>query len=385
MPTTYTRTATSKDRRNIKQGKNRKEPRCETGNRSSQKPPSIIANSFHQLKLIPKPGIAVDAKLNSKNISRNDDYEKMYADLLYILHNACKLIGKPTSFDPLASGLDISVSLYYVLNSFKTNLVPDKYDVNIDHDEELGYYFTIFKYCDFEGYWHAFEAMPLIAAAKKSTGLLQIVLEVLNCLISKANISPWYINGIGYADYVLRDQLEDWSGQEFDSEEESEEAYNKAIMCLHNYECGEAASIRKMIAKSKYVKPEKILEKIQALKSKNKIIHWLKEACVFLQSDGCMDDFIYSEENDQDGMKFTEQVSIVWDFHDVLTSLQGECLDSEANGMGLNEPVICFPITKFTKKIDFSEIEERSKWPKKLSKLFQSHQDMLELINTKKK
>jgi hypothetical protein len=362
--------------------------------RTQQKDPAVIADSIYSLTLKAKPGVslAIERKHRRGRImSDEDDYEQMYKDLLGCYQHALSLIGNPSPFDPFANGLSLSVSIYYVLNAFKSNVLPAGYDVNIDKDDENGYYFTIYKECWSAGYWHAFEIKPVIRKLTRNKKLHDLFISVIKCMIAKADIGTWYDGGMGYAEYMLEEELGNWDdnhGSEDDTPAEQKKnmrAFQKASETLRNYQSGEVKDYEDIIRDTPFIAPEEILEVLNKLKSTSPIVHWMKIACHFLKLPGCINDFIYLECEDLEGLKYDQHVTIIWDWQDAYSDIQCECLDSEAQGLGVNEPTLNFPVTRNLKSLDLAEIEQRSEWPERLSHLFDAYQKMLIALKPKKK
>jgi hypothetical protein len=99
----------------------------------------------------------------------------------------------------------------------------------------------------------------------------------------------------------------------------------------------------------------------------------MKDACVFMDMPGSLNDFIYYEETA--GLKFDQQAAVIWSWDDHFTHMQEESLDAEASGLGITEPVLNFHITPESKKIDFDEFKKTTRWPLELTKLFHSYYD----------
>jgi hypothetical protein len=71
--------------------------------------------------------------------------------------------------------------------------------------------------------------------------------------------------------------------------------------------------------------------------------------CEFMKYPGTQSDFIYYEmehNGDVEGLRFDQQAAIIWDWDDYYTDMQEECLDAEANGCGIVEPILNYSFKK---------------------------------------
>lgn len=377
MPNSTNRqTATHKVRINSYKRVARQDVRRKTGHGTQKDGPRIIADSLFALTLAPKPGLEVITNLKSYEFDRNFrqmDVKRMYNDLLAIVHNAIKVqTGQVTKFDPLASGLSIGASTTYILKAFETNVLPTGFDYNIDCNDE-GYYFSVYKFCDFNTYWHHFEVKPmLIKLNRYNPRLIPIFNSIIHCLIYKAGFGTWWNGGMGYAEFAIEDVIAHWDDQ-YDGEEDPESALQVAMDECASYELGEAKQYELMIKKLKYRKPESILRSLNAFSQRSPMVKLFKSICNFLIETGSITDFIYYE-CDLEGLSFDQQVTVIWDLKDIYSKIQMESIDAEANGCGIYDPVLTYPVNKNYKKMDFELLNQQLGWPMKISKLFQEYE-----------
>lgn len=383
-------------RRSADAGKNKKRQRRQAGNRSSEAASRIIANSIFTVTLKPKPGIEVLNKMDGKKKRSyhddTDDYYKMYADLLQCFQNALPLVKEEQStFDPLASGLAIGASLKYVSDAFKNNIVPEGFEFNVDRNDD-GYFFTIYDECYFAGYWHAFEIKPIIYHLRnRSPKLHDLFIEFIKCFMDKAGIMAWWNGGMGYAEYMLEEEINDWDNYHgVDPEEDDKataEAYESALKTFNNYSTGEAKYYQELITITKYRTPQSILKSLSRFDKRNKTVQWMKEVCEFLLLPGRVNDFTYPEmeEEQEMGLSFDQQVAIIWDWKDEYTHQQEQSIDAEASGIGVCSPMINIGIMPFSKSIDLNGLKERCQWPKGLTKILDSQRDLINGFVKKKK
>jgi hypothetical protein len=263
--------------------------------------------------------------------------------------------------------------------------------VNIDRHEgcnDNGYYFTIFKECENNTFWHAFEVKPVAAAVAKDKKLHQFFIEVLKCMYSKADISGWWDGGMGYADYMLDEEISNYNDNYPEDDDEDDEFrrvddFNEMLAAQRSYSTGEAKRYEDLIRNCKFVKPEDLARKLKRFDAKHPLVKWIGEAIEFLKLNGSVSDFVYDEMENDDGLKFDQQVNLVFDFEDAYSRMQGESLDAEAQGVGVQFPILNLPVTPNLKSLDFNEMEQRSKWPMELSKIYSSYQRVTDLYTPK--
>ncbi len=388
---TETRTAARKTRTSYPVGSHKQGEGRQVSKGTATKDPRIIANSIFALTLAPKPGIEVMTKIggNKRRVYLNDDnedYYQMYHDLLATFKNALKLVkNEVTKFDPLAEGLEIGFSISYVLSAFKNNILPADCDVNIEKDDE-GYHFVIYTDCSFSDYWHAFEICGVVKfLARYNPQLHKLFLELMRALMMNCDIQAWWSGGLGYADYMLEERVENWEHEAWDDEVESYNELQLVKECIEEYKSGLVMKYEVSLKQSKHRKPQYFISKLDRIRSRsnrlNNIIGWMRQAAVFLNERGCMSDFVYPQmEEDLEGVKFDQQAAIVWDMDDHYCKEQMECLDSKAQTCGVLPPLLNLPISKYSKAIDLADFKTRMDWPKKLNDLHQAYDLMINYL-----
>lgn len=398
MPkTTNTRSAARRTRKSPNAGKNKKRQGRQASCRSGKVSTQVIGNSVFALVMQPKPGVEVLEKMEGKKKRSyhddTDDYYQMYADLLECFQNALPLVtGEKSVFDPLANGMEIGAALSYVSNVFKNNILPEGFEFNVDRNDD-GYYFTIYKECNFAGYWHAFEIKQIVYRLRKTNPKLHdLFISFIACFMRKADIMAWWNGGMGYAEYMLEEEVNDWDNYHGmdttdESSEENMKAYQSAVKTLENYTSGEAKEYQDLISNAKHRTLHSILKSLERFNSRNKIVQWMKEVCNFLLLPGCVSDFTYPEmeEEQETGLSFDQQVAIIWDWDDEYTSQQSQSIDAQASGIGVCYPMINMGIMRFTKSIDFEDLKKRCSWPSGLIRILDSHNEIIRGFSKKKK
>lgn len=356
-------------------GSDKKVTRRRQGNGDKTKDPNIIANSVFALTLKEKTG--VDVMMFRENVEQvpDCDHMAMYNDLMKCFHKCMKDYQKePTGYDPLKYGFNLGDSMSYIIKAIKDQLVPKGYEFNIDHTDELGYYITAYKHCEFQSFWHCFELKPVVKHwQKRNPALLEIFFLFIKNFCAKTGIERWSQFGIGYADLdYLEEQLVDC---EYDTEEEELEAKNNVAMIKKCYQEGEAFDISRQINNSPILEIPELEKALSVFSKRNALVKWIYSALDLMRYP-CKDiDFIYPEEEDMEGLRFDEQMAVIWDVSDQLTGLQEEYLDAEANGVGIMSPMLCIRFTsrpnKFIKTYDsMDEFKKCEAWPSMITKLF---------------
>jgi hypothetical protein len=376
----------------IRKGANERSNRQAAGRQGSVRPQKgytkIIGNSIFALTLKKKPGLEVVSKVESRKfrVEDEDDFYKMYADLLACYHKAMVIVGEPTKYDPYSIGLEIGIALSSIIQSFKDNVAPKDASVNIDHNDEDGYHFTVYQYAPFDCYWHAFEIKPIINKIKRNQKLHDLFIVYIKAFMNYTGIDGWWNGGMGYADYMLEEKIDNWEN-ELGEEFEDEKDLKKAMADLQCYKKGVAKQYEKSITNAAHCSPEKLIEKIEPYK-RSGLGKLMLAGCEFMKYQGTLTDFIYYElenEGDVQGLRFDQQASVIWDWDDYYTDMQEECLDSEANGCGIIEPILNYQFTKRLSKFSKEEFQHRLKWPEELSKIFTMHNEYVNSIKRKKR
>ncbi len=402
MPTTSTKKRTpQKTRRNSNPGINKKRQGRAGGKRTRKAPPTVIANSIFALTLADRPGVEVmkielsgDTMPRSSRFSSDaDDYTRMYSDLLKVYLPVCgSVTGSPTKLDPLASGLNLGVSLTYVIKGFTNNILPKDFNFNIDrhHSNTVKnageYYFTIYRYCPFDTMWLSFEVKYMLLTLKtENRGLHDIFLDVISQLMRKCDIGGWWNGGMSYAEYGFDEHVAMYQDEaEGSDDKEMEISYQEVLKVQQYYKSGAPAKYEQLFKKRKKTTPQKLLAALSRSRSKHPIKEWMISCCNFIMKPGCVSDFIYPEMQDQAeyydmGLDYDQQAAVIWDHDDEFTKYHLEGLDAIAQE-GVREPVINYRITPETTLAKLNEIEGMVSWPAELNDLWQSYETINEKI-----
>lgn len=389
MPKTVKQTSAAPRTRKSAHGRKDK---AGTGRKGSQgnapSAPRVIANSVFALTLSERPAIEVVEKMDVRRhadiTSWDDDYLQMYHDLLAAFQNAVWLVkGEKTSFDPLASGLGTSTALSYVLKGFEHNIVPKGWSYNIDKDTS-GYYFTLCKACDVSRYWHAFEIAPIVRFLKVTNPKLHdhFVLFI-KCFMEETGIGGWWNGGMGYAEYMLQERIENYEDEGYD--EEGDAYLDQLIECWVSYELTDVRAYQEMIQHAPFLLPDEIEKRLKKFNSKHPLVKWMKEACAFMKMPANINDFVYAEMEEDwgEGLRFDQQAAVIWDWNDAYTGMQEECIDAEVNGCGIIDPVLNWAVRRDTTRIDIQHMHTIASWPDKLGELHTSMRSVIEWIEKK--
>lgn len=387
-----TRTTSSAARKRINAGKNGPRSGRKGGERTESSAPKIIANSIFALTLPVQTGLIVQQKLKGNvSFDGEHDYKKMYADLLAAYQRGMKLKGFETKVDPLKSGLSLETSLAFVVNGFRNNILEAGWEMRIDKDGDY-YYFTMYTPCDLPEMWHVFEVMPIAEyLSKKNIPLLKVYLSFIKYLSGRLGISTWYNGAYGYSDWALEEKLDLWES-EFgslnladaeDEEQEKEiqeniENYEETLDDFNSHEAGLVKEYQLMISESDS-NPDNIRRFLKHTRSKEPIVKFMREAMEFMEEPGCLNDFqcIELQQDDEfEGLTLDRQFSIVWDWLDSFSRMEGECLDADVNGVGIVPPILYQYVTKHTKTLDMGKLHELLRWPMRLNNLWDKYSDV---------
>jgi hypothetical protein len=384
-----------KIRRRADTGVNKTRPRRKRVSRPAKSNSGIVANSLFALTVKPIPGIAWAGKIKRTASSRFndvDDYEQMYRDLLASVQNACRLKGVVTTTDPYAGGMDLSSSLLFVINLFEHEILPGKphgeyqWNYNIDKDD-TGYFFTMYRYCEMQQFWHAFEIKHIVKHLRRKNKKLHILfIRVLKTFMVHTDISAWYNGALGYADYWFDEEIEFWWDNHDQEDEDDRDAYDEALITKDLYEKGEAKRYQRLLEKSPANPPEKLIVELSKFSKKNLLVKWMIEACIFIQQKHCwMNGFMYEEDENQEGLKFDQQVGVIWDWDDEYTHAQSEAMDSDANNIGVLSPCFYYHITPTTQRFDVNELMAALEIPSQVTTLFDHYYDAVNPIRNAKR
>ncbi len=371
--------------------------RREGKRRARPKPPAVIANSVFALTLREKPGFDVAQLLSGKksSLKDGDGYYQMYADLFVCMQRAVFLAtGQKTSFDPmLGEYMSLGESLGYVMSVMKRQVVPKDFELRIDKGDD-GYHFTIHKYCAFRDMWHVFEIRPVVQYLRAHDQRLHdLFCDFITYFHHRVGILTWWNGGLGYADYMMEENILNWEQNWPDPEEDedSAKALDQALEAHLHYSCGEVAEYRGRLEHHCGEYSSIVTSILQTKKSgpiTDDIINWMRAAIDFMKEPGCIDDYVYREylyEEEIEGLMFVQQSAILWDEEDPYSRLEGECLDSTAQGCGIHPPQLYYHFTPHTQKFDLLELEQHLKWPARFSMLWERYAELTDRIRKTEK
>jgi len=349
---------------------------------ATQENPAVIANSIFALTLTDKPAIKVKAiKSGGKLRFDDEDYDQMYKDVLNAVQNAVYLVtGERTTFNPLHSGFDLSQSFDFVLNMFRNQVLPEKWNFNIEKypvDYKGGrYHLVIYHDCEFQTFWHAFSIRPLVLGLQADKKLHDLFIKFLWNFIHKTKIDCWWGGALGYCDE--NSMIDEFEQHEFDSDEEWLDALVSLHITIDDYEKGNAKKYEKLLKNQPIVPVDTLRKEISKFSARNKLVKWMMDACEFMEVPYSLTDFVYPEFQDEEGfdaLMFDSQSGVLWDVTDEYSLTQERFLDSIAQGCGIFYPIYNFRIDHLTTSINIEEIKKAILWPQQLTKLFHSFND----------
>lgn len=360
--------------------KNKKGVRCQGSNRAGKADTGIIANSFFALTLKQKPAIEVKQKQQVPRRNGDEDYNKMYEDILKVVQHAVWLVKKEkTSFNPLKNGFDLSESFGMILNMFRNEVLPAGWSFNIELEEHNNeYYINIHKVCEMQAFWHCFEIKPpALWLQKHDPALHDMFILFMYNFYEDTNILTWWNGGMGYVDedYML-ERLDEYEG-EYENAEEFEKLKAEVTQTVMNYKEGIVFQYLSLLRSQEFLSTDKLRAKLSNFSKRNKLVKWMYAACDFMDIPATINDFVYPDQFDNEGLQYDQQASIIWDCGDRLTQEHEEGLDAEANGCGIIDPILNFHFRKSTKEIDLTRINDQVRWPQELTKIFHQYNEAI--------
>lgn len=379
MPTgTHHRKITQRARIRAKARANKQATRRKAGNGSKADAARIIADSVFALTLKPKPAVIVKQliRIDSSRYSKQDDYEKMYQDVMQVVHNAVYLVtGEVTSFNPYASGFGLSESFDIILNIFKRDVLPNGWEFNIEKEDNHSiYHIAMYKVCEMQCFWHVFELKHVLKYwRKKNPELHDMFLLFMYNFCHHTQIMTWYNGALGYVEpELLMERLQEF---EFDTEEEQYQKEAEVQAVIDSYEKGEVHEYEEMM-KAQYPEPvESLRSMLSYFPRRNKLVRWMLDACTLMEAPVGINDFIYAEmvEERGEGVMFDMQMGVIWDVTDPFTCEQEEYLDAESQGCGIHEPILTIRLFSDIERLSIKEIEACKTWPQQLTKIYQQY------------
>jgi hypothetical protein len=392
MPQKNNHTATtSRTRKNISKRIKQCNVGCKEGIGPKADIKQTIANSIFAVKLHPIPGIVVEQKVLSTTSSTNKveleyDYDKMYVDLFGAYQNALHIKGEKSPFNPLKSGMTLSLSINYLVNAFKNNIVPEGFHVNIDRSVDGDYCFVIWKDLGFREFWHFFTIKPVLEFLnKKNKKLENIFTNAIKGLIERSGFTAWFHGNLYPFDSLVYDEMfmQDYIENSTDNTEEYEADILKMQELKHEYENGNAKKYETIIKKYSNSDIDILIKDLSKYPKTNKVANWIRMVVDLLKEGQCINNFIYEagieEYNDEPILKLYDMFTIIWD-EDLIFDIACEYIDNEAMN-GIEIPIINYWVNKNTKSIPFKKLIDGQGWIKKLADLFYAYQDLLKTIN----
>lgn len=340
---------------------------------------SIIASSIYSLTLTDKLAVAVEMKLESRHAHEYMDYPAMYADLLKAFHiGLLRFKGEKTKYDPLAYGFDLPKALSMLVFSFQTNLLPEGWEFIVAHEDGCGYCFNIYKRCTGHGFhWQAFSVKPVVKYwERKDPEMLDLYLLFIKNFKTHCQIETWMEGGFGFADpYMLEDNIQQLR-DEYDADNpDLENTITINLNCIADYKKkGEAYYYLNEINKNDIISFKKLKQLLFKCNKRNSLLAWMKQALVLIEMGAGLNDFDFMgdpEFEEQDGLRYADQVAIPWDEDDYISTEHNSFLDASAQGCGVYEPTLYKSFTKHDKKVkgSFEKLQSLESWPGLLCEL----------------
>lgn len=345
---------------------------------SEEKDPAVIADSLFALTLKPKTGPemmfgAEGHEFDPEAAGRMcNDLWDAYRRLAYLQ------TGEKTSFNPLRSGLSIATSLHMAINGFR-QLIPEKYDINIDHEgyrPNEKYHFTVYRYC--EGWGRFYHTLPvghaLQVLAAKNPSLHDLFLSFIRVFSKSIGVPLWDDGMLGNTLESLDERIINMEG---DSTPEELQGIRDDI---HLYHEGLAAAYARKIRSTKILDPLDI--KKRARRFKGPIASLIVKGADLLLHPYRLWDYDYMDQYFDGGcyLELSNQANILWQAEDNLFYEHEEYIDAIANE-GIQEPVAFFIVDRNTKKFDLEELDHKVKWPGQLSEYFAVSYDIIQKFN----
>lgn len=312
------------------------------GKRRQEKevPSGPVANSFRELKLVPKSGLQVNAILKGKN-SELPEPEKLYNDLLACFRRYYRLTqGKESKIDFVKDlGVSYSQGVYHVSSMFK-ELVPKLAEVNIDQSQGGECYFTIYQAVAFGSYFHVVEVRFILEELRKmGKAYEELWMDFLNAF-KRYIRSPFWFEGGTMFDWAL----DSWALERVD--EMDGEDKDSALAEIQSYAEGEINQFAKALVKRKKCTPKQLLQRISKVKTNWGLFKAMEEACELMEIKFGMDSFEYDYlQGDGAGLRVEFQHCIVWDNEDFIAGEVHMYMEAEANE-GVWDPVARMEVDK---------------------------------------
>lgn len=365
--------------------------------RETQKAPAVIANSAFALTLKPKTWACLSEELAS---DQDPLQIGMYKDMVSAYNHGAELVGAVKI--PFKKNDATTAGIAGVLALFNKNVCPKGFDVNIDEHynkktKKKHFHFSVYKTCDFPAYWHFFEIKHVVNVLSKTNPKLHdLFIVFLRSFIHYSSIPCWFDGPMVNAEFTLssyveelRDVIKKESEQEVQNVcertgytmDQMRKRLSDIEKSMKEYSTGQAQEYMQLLIKTKPLKPHYILRSLKKFPGQNKVVRFMKSGCELMKEKVGVQDFSYdyADGYDSEGLSFSEQVSIIWDWSDHISATQGRNIVETANSLGVFSPTLCarfMPTGTFD--LDMDRLTKSLEWPKKLSALQVLFQEITE-------
>lgn len=316
------------------------------------------------------------------DIGRHDvDMNCLYNDLRDIINHARFLKDKKEySFDPLASGMSLGLSLNILIKIFNDEFVPSGWSFNIDKgDRDDRHHLTVYKSIAFYGCWHMFPIKPIAEKLKGVKPLQKAFYGVVGLLINFCGFSTWREGTLYMTDmlfYSEYSEIEEYASNNTESEEE----YHQMIVALeeerHCYSQGDAYKMEQILKRNCSIK---YIRRTATNYAFHPVSAWILKALEMVESPYHINHFSYNEHGEDDyyesGVPFSAQVTIMYKDDDLFTSITGEYLDGDAANFGVQDPTMFYVFHHEMKQIP--TYDDGQSWITKISELHDEYNKLL--------
>ncbi|HTD95128.1 MAG TPA: hypothetical protein VK644_14985 [Chitinophagaceae bacterium] len=358
---------------------------------------AVISNSVFALTLKDKSwGNLADTMLTEE---KDSEELVMYKDLLDCYNVGAELL--KISRSSFTKRPDTASAISEILKAFKENICPKGFDLNIDEHynskrKRVGYHFTMFKECQCGSWWHFFEIKPIVEDLLTSNPRLHdLFIVFLRSFIYHCHIPSWfdgsmdahYING-NYV-YELRQVLN--NPERLDSEtlervplEQAKQRLADLETTIAEYETGVAWQYQQQIMNAKKKTPKELLRLLKKFPGQSKLVQFMKKACEVMTIPVGVADFCYhmGDGEEYEGLRYDQQVTIIWDWQDHLLGTQANIIDDMARGCEVFFPTLCARIMPGTKSgLDLKRFAACVDWPQRLTEITRLYQNITSRFN----
>lgn len=351
------------------------------------------------MKLAPVWGIDVRGAFNKQLIDTYRQFEpdRALADMLAAYATCCGIFGKPNTSAGFIAGISSHKAIWRLFSEIQEMLPytdenpATDYGWNIDMVDGT-YAPTVTCRCPMDWCWHIIEVLPVLRHIGRHNRAKQLYFNTLQLLAAQADIPTWWNGAYGWASEYFEWQII----REFDEYceihgipegKEQWDLKKKIDRCAQCYDKGAAKQVEQQIRASARYTAGELYDRVSVTHFPGRLRplkDWLMMACRFLKRPGCLSDFIYVMDDDQEGLRLDEQVAIIWHDGDFLTNLHTEYMDAEANGLGVMEPVLSHSFLPKHRSFDFEHFNKMREWPSLLDGLIDRHMIMVNNFNNER-